>query len=71
MLTKAEKEKRVIELFEQDKTYREIAQEVHMSPNDISNVVKRHRRGSTTSNRRKTRATTKAKNYRYKSFYAI
>jgi DNA-binding Lrp family transcriptional regulator len=42
MLTKAEKEKRVIELFEQNKTYREIAQEVHMSPNDISNVVKRY-----------------------------
>jgi uncharacterized protein YerC len=42
MLTRAEKEKRVIELFEQNKTYREIAQEVHMSPNDITNVVRRY-----------------------------
>jgi hypothetical protein len=31
LLTRAEKEKRVVELYEQDKTYREIAKEVHMS----------------------------------------
>lgn len=42
MLTKAEKESRVIELYEQDKTYREIAKEVHISLGDISSIIKRH-----------------------------
>jgi transposase len=42
MLTKAEKENRVIELYGAGKTYREIAQEVHMSLSDISSVIKRH-----------------------------
>jgi len=42
MLTKAQKESRVIELYEQNKNYREIAQEVHMSLTDISAIVKRH-----------------------------
>ena len=42
MLTKAEKEKRVIELYEQDKTYREIVKEVHMSLGDISSIIRRH-----------------------------
>ena len=42
MLTKAEKEKRVIELFEQNKTYREIAKEVHMSPGNISSVIREY-----------------------------
>jgi DNA invertase Pin-like site-specific DNA recombinase len=40
--TKAEKENRVIELYEQDKTYREIVKEVHMSLGDISSIIKRH-----------------------------
>jgi hypothetical protein len=42
LLTRAEKERRVIELYEQDKTYREIAKEVHISLGDISYLVKRH-----------------------------
>lgn len=42
MLTRAEKERRVIELYEQERTYREIAKEVHMSLGDISSVIKRH-----------------------------
>jgi hypothetical protein len=42
LLTKAEKESRVIELYEQDKTYREIAKEVHKSLGDISSIIRRH-----------------------------
>jgi hypothetical protein len=42
MLTKAQKESRVIELYEQNKNYREIAQQVHMSLSDISSIIKRH-----------------------------
>ena len=42
MLTKPEKERLVIELYEQGKTYRDIAKEVHMSPGDISSIIKRH-----------------------------
>ena len=42
MLTKAEKESRVIELYGQDKTYREIAKEVHISLGDISSIIRRH-----------------------------
>jgi cell division protein FtsB len=42
MLTRLEKENRVIELYEEGKTYREIVQEVHMSLSDISSVIKRH-----------------------------
>lgn len=42
MLTKAEKENRVIELYEQGKNYRGIAQEVHMSLTNISSIVSRH-----------------------------
>lgn len=42
MLTKPEKERRVIELYEEGKTYREIAKEVHMSRGDISSIIKRH-----------------------------
>jgi len=43
LLTKAEKEKRVIELYEQDKTYREIVKEVHMSLGDISSIIRRYK----------------------------
>jgi uncharacterized protein YerC len=42
LLTKAEKERRVVELYEQEKTYREIAREVRISPGDISDIIKRH-----------------------------
>lgn len=42
MLTKAEKENRVIELYEQGKNYRGIAQEVRMSLTNISSIVRRH-----------------------------
>ena len=44
LLFKFEKEKRVIELYLQDKTIREIAKEVHMSFRDISNIIKRYNR---------------------------
>ena len=44
LLNKFEKEKRVIELYLQDKTIREIAKEVHMSFRDISNIIKRYNR---------------------------
>jgi DNA-binding NarL/FixJ family response regulator len=43
MLTKAEKENRVIELYEQGKNYRGIAQEVHMSLTNISSIVLKYR----------------------------
>ncbi len=42
MLTRAEKEKRVIELHEQDAPYRTIAKEVHVSLGRISSIIKRH-----------------------------
>lgn len=42
MLTKAEKEKRVIELYEQDAPYRVIAKEVHFSLSKISSIIKRY-----------------------------
>jgi DNA-binding NarL/FixJ family response regulator len=40
MLSRTEKEQRVIELYQQGKTIREIAQEVHMSFGDICSVRK-------------------------------
>jgi hypothetical protein len=42
LLTKAEKERRVVDLYEQGKTYREITREVRISPGDISDIIKRH-----------------------------
>jgi chromosome segregation ATPase len=42
LLTKAEKERRVVELYEEGKTYREITREVRISPGDISDIIKRH-----------------------------
>ena len=42
MLTRAEKEKRVIELYEHGKTYREIAKEVHISLGYISSIIRGH-----------------------------
>ena len=41
VLKKEEKEKRVIELHEQGKTYREIAKEEHLSPGRISSIIKK------------------------------
>jgi DNA-binding CsgD family transcriptional regulator len=38
---KEEKEKRVIELHKQGKTYREIAKEEHVSPGRISSIIKK------------------------------
>ena len=40
LLNKKEKEKRIIELYNQGKTIREIAKEVHMSFKDISSTIK-------------------------------
>ena len=40
VLNKFEKEKRVIELYLEGKTIREISKEVHMSFRDISNLIK-------------------------------
>lgn len=42
MLTRVEKERRVVELYEDGKTYREITREVRISPGDISDIIKRH-----------------------------
>jgi hypothetical protein len=39
-MTKAEKERYVIELYKQDKTMREIVQRVHMSPRDVAAIIK-------------------------------
>jgi len=41
MLSTTEKERRVIELYQQDKTIREIAHEVHMSFGDIGSVIRK------------------------------
>ncbi len=41
LLTKEEKESRVIDLYSQGKTYRQIAEEVRMSPNDIHTILKK------------------------------
>jgi transposase len=41
-LNKFEKEKRVIELHNQGKTIRDIAQEIHMSFKDIGRIIKRY-----------------------------
>jgi hypothetical protein len=42
VMTRAQKEKRVIELYEQNKTVREIAEEVHMSFAAIISIIKKH-----------------------------
>jgi cytidylate kinase len=42
VIIKIEKEKRIIELYKQGKTIREIAKEVHMSFGDISSIIKKH-----------------------------
>jgi orotate phosphoribosyltransferase-like protein len=41
MISKTEKQQRVIELYQQGKTVREIAQEVHMSFGDIGFIIKK------------------------------
>jgi hypothetical protein len=41
MLSRTEKEQRVIELYQQGKTIREIAQDVHMSFGDIGFIIKK------------------------------
>jgi DNA-binding NarL/FixJ family response regulator len=41
MLNRTEKEQRVIELYKQGKTIREIAQEVHMSFADIGSIIRK------------------------------
>jgi transposase-like protein len=42
LFTRAEKEKRVIDMYEQGATYRAIAKEVHISPGNISAILRRH-----------------------------
>jgi DNA-binding NarL/FixJ family response regulator len=41
MLSRTEKEQRVIELYQQGKTTREIAQEVHMSFGNIGSIIRK------------------------------
>jgi len=41
-LTRAQNERRVVELYGQDRTYREIAKEVHISLGDICSIIRRH-----------------------------
>ena len=41
MLSRTEKEQRVIELYQQGKTIREIAQDVHMSFADIGSIIRK------------------------------
>jgi transposase len=43
-LTKGEKERRVIDLYSQGKTYRHIAEEVRISPNDIHTILKKKKK---------------------------
>ena len=44
ILNKFEKEKKVIELHEEGKTYKEIAIQVHKNFRDISRIIKRYER---------------------------
>ena len=41
MLTRQEKERMVLDLYNQDKTYREIAKEVRICPRDIGIILKK------------------------------
>src|SRR5215203_5922714 len=41
MLTRQEKERLVIDLYNQNKTYREIAKEVRICPRDIGTILKK------------------------------
>ncbi|HET7344985.1 MAG TPA: hypothetical protein VFJ05_03830 [Nitrososphaeraceae archaeon] len=41
MLSRTEKEQRVIDLYQQNKTVREIAQDVHMSFGDIGSIIRK------------------------------
>jgi DNA-binding CsgD family transcriptional regulator len=41
MLTRQEKERQVIDLYNKNKTYREIAKEVRICPRDIGNILKK------------------------------
>jgi DNA-binding Lrp family transcriptional regulator len=40
-MSKEEKERRVVDLYSQLKTYRQIAEEVRISPNDIHAILKK------------------------------
>jgi len=40
-LSREEKERQVIDLYSQGKTYRQIAEEVRISPNDIHTILKK------------------------------
>jgi transposase len=40
-MSREEKERRVIDLYSQGKTYRQIAEEVRISPNDIQAILKK------------------------------
>ena len=42
VLTRNQKKELVIKLYEEGKTYREIAKEVRISPRDIGNILKEH-----------------------------
>ena len=44
LLNKFEKEKRVIELYLEGKTIRDIAKEIHLSFRDISKIINEYRR---------------------------
>src|SRR6266487_3888809 len=50
MLNRTEKEQRVVELYQQGKTIREIAQEVHMSFGDIGAIVRKVTRSDDDNN---------------------
>ena len=42
-MTKAQKERYVIQLYEEDKDFRQIAKMTHMSLRDVNAIVKRHK----------------------------
>jgi DNA-binding CsgD family transcriptional regulator len=48
-IAKEEKERRVIDLYSQGKTYRQIAEEVRISPNDIHTILKKKEEEKTNS----------------------
>ena len=53
MLSRTEKEQRVIELYQQGKTIREIAREVHMSFGNIGSIIRKGNRTEEDDNKPK------------------
>ena len=54
-ISREEKERRVIDLYSQGKTYRQISEEVRISPNDIHAILNKKEENSAVTNNQKQR----------------